>query len=251
LSGLLPDAVPPLRMALAAFANPDQSDGIVRVTVDVSGFVSDTQPSVPLDVVTTVVDQTGRPVASARQTSTIDGPRPAGILVEVPTHVVLTPGDYEVRVSVTNTATATTASVFSQVVVPDFARDALTMSDIAIEIGSNGPMTGTDSQPIAPTTRRTFRSTDAARATVLVYQGTAQTGPLQPVSVRTRIVDVRDRLLRDETSVLEPIHFSGRRTVASSMVLPLPDLSAGEYLLRFDVQMGDRSTSRAIRVTVE
>lgn len=254
LSGLLPDGVPPLRMVLAAFANPDEPNAIVRVGVDVSEFVSDAESSIPLDVAVTVVDQTGQPVASARQTSTISGPGSAlraGSLLDIPTHVALPPGDYEVRVSVTNTAAATAASVYSQVVVPDFARDVLTMSDVAIEIGSNEPMTGTDSQQIAPITRRTFRSTDAVRATFHVYQGTAQTGPLQPVSVRTRIVDVRDRLLRDETFVLEPLGFSDRRTAASGMVLPLPDLSAGEYLLRFDVQMGDRATGRTMRFTVE
>jgi hypothetical protein len=166
LTGLLPDPTPPLTMALAAFASPEGPSGIVSVTVDAGGFVYDTESSIPLDMSVTVVDQTGRPAASARQTSMIPGPRPIsspGSAVHVPTHLALPPGDYEVRVAVTDVARGTTASVFSQIVVPSFASERLSVSDIVIERG--GPSSASSASPAGGPSPRCRRRRCRARPT--------------------------------------------------------------------------------------
>lgn len=235
-------------MALAAFASPDGPNGAVSVSVDASGFVYDTESSIPLDVSVTVADQTGRPVASARQASTIPGPRPASSdrsPIQIPTHLALPPGDYEVRVAVTDTARGTTASVFSQVVVPAFASERLSLSDIAIERGNAA------SAPAAPTTERSFQRTDSVQAFLQIYQGTERTDAMQSVSMRVRIVDTRDVAVRDQSLVLEPAQFSTNRTATSRLTLPVQNLAPGNYLLRLDATMGDRAASRVARFTVE
>lgn len=254
VSGLLPDATPPLTMALAAFAGAEGPNAVVSVSVDASGFVYDTESSIPLDMSVRAVDQTGRPVASVRQTSTIPGPRPTpggGSAIHVPTHLALPPGDYEVRVAVTNTTRGTTASVFSQIIVPDFANERLALSDIVITPGGLPSTSGAQLTGSAPTTERSFQRTDSVQASLEVSQGTARTDILQPVSMRVRIINTRDVAVRDQSLVLEPGQFSLNRTATSRLTLPVQNLMPGEYLLRLDASMGGRTAGRALRFRVE
>lgn len=249
VSGLLPDATRPLTMAVAAFANPDGQNSLVSVSVDVTGFVHDTESSIPLDVSVTAVDQTGRPVASARQTSTIPGPRPpssAESAIHIPTHLTLPPGDYEVRIVVTDTESDTTASVFSQVVVPAVARERLSLSDIVIERVDEAAASAT----ATPTTARSFARADQVQAFLQIYQGTERTDALQPVSMRVRIIDTQDVAVRDQSLVLDLAQFAANRTATSSLTLPVQNLSSGEYLLRVEATMGERTAGRAVRFRV-
>jgi VWFA-related protein len=253
LTGLLPDPTPPLTMALAAFASPEGPSGIVNVTVDAGGFVYDTESSIALDMSVTVVDQTGRPVASARQTSMISGPRPAasdGSAIQVPTQLALPPGDYEVRVAVTDVAKGTTASVFSQIVVPAFTSERLSLSDIVIEPGGLPSVSTAPPRAAAPTTHRSFQRTDSVQAFLEVYQGTTRTDALQPVSMRVRIINTQDHAVRDQSLVLEPSDFSVNRTTASRLTLPVQNLPPGDYLLKLDATMGERTAGRAVRFQV-
>ncbi|ODS52642.1 MAG: hypothetical protein ABS36_16475 [Acidobacteria bacterium SCN 69-37] len=249
VNGLLPDATRPLTMAVAAFASPDGGDAIVSASVDVSGFVYDTASSIPLDVSVSAVDQAGRSVASARQTSTIPGPRPAsntGVPIHLPTHLVLPPGDYEVRVAVTDTTTDTMASVFSQIVVPAFASERLALSDIAIE----RPASAAASVPAAPTTERSFARTDQVQALLQISQGTERTDSLQPASLRVRIIDTHDVAERDQSIVLAPDQFGTNRTATSRLTLPVQNLAPGEYLLRVEAAIGERTAARLVRFAV-
>ena len=75
LSGLLPAAGRPLALAVAAFASPDSPNALVSVNVDASTFAGPVDTPVPLEIAVTAVDQIGRQVAFARQTSTITVPR--------------------------------------------------------------------------------------------------------------------------------------------------------------------------------
>ncbi len=92
----------------------------------------------PLDVNVIALDQAGQQVGSAKQTSTLAA-RSSGTAVtgpvDVQSHIDLDPGDYEVRVAVTDRKTGATGSVFSQIAIPDFSTDRLSVSDIAVELG--------------------------------------------------------------------------------------------------------------------
>ena len=78
LSRLLPGASLPLALAITAFASPDSTKAIVRVSVDAGAFAHADGSAAPLEVAVMAVDGTGKSLASARQTSTISGVRPAG-----------------------------------------------------------------------------------------------------------------------------------------------------------------------------
>lgn len=254
LSGLLPDGVPPLAMTVAAFASLAGPDGVVSVNVDARGFVPDAESSIPLQVSVLAVDQTGRPVASAQQTSTIAGPRlslAGSSAIDVGTLLTLPPGDYEVRVALTDAGRGSTASVFSQVVVPAFATERLSLSDIAIERVSAPRLSAMapDVSPV-PTTERLFGRGDQAQAFLQIYQGTERASPLAPISVETRVIDTHDRVVSQSTETLAANTFRNRRTNFRTPI-PTQQLAAGEYLLRVVATAGADTATRAIRFTVQ
>jgi VWFA-related protein len=254
VSGLLPDGVPRLTMALAAFASEDGSDGIVSVSVDAGGFVNDAVSSIPLEVLVTAVDQTGRAVASARQTSTIPGPRPTSTgvsTIHIPTHLALPPGDYEVRAAITDTDRGTTASVFSHIVVPAFASDRLSLSDIAVErvAAASGAAT-TPFPAVVPTTERSFTRSARVRARLQIYQGTERRNAVLPVSVETRVIDTQDRVVSETGMTLPRDAFRDRRADFIAMV-PLQPLPSGEYLLSVVATAGNETATRVVRFRVQ
>jgi len=253
LSGLLPDGVPPLTMTVAAFASLVGPDGVVSVNVDAREFVRDTESSIPLQVSVLAVDQTGRPVASAQQTSTVAGPRllPVGSAsIDVGTVLALPPGDYELRVALSDGSRGSTASVFSQVVVPAFATEQLSLSDIAIERGSAPPLSTTPPDVASvPTTERTFRQTDRAHAFLQIYQGTERASPLVPISVEARVIDTQDRVVSQSAETFAANTFRNRRANYRTLI-PTQQLAAGEYLLRVVATAGADTVTRAVRFTV-
>ncbi len=184
LGGLLPVAGTPLRLAVAAFAGSGGDRATVSVTIGAGALVGAEATAAALDVGVVAVDQTGREVGSARQMSTIDlpaRPSPQPDDVDVPMRVDLGPGDYEIRAGVEDQQTHTVASVFSQVTVPAFASAPLSLSDVVLEMGAaDNALAAGLPVAMAPTTRRAFTRTAAARAFVQVYEGTGRTDPLVP-----------------------------------------------------------------------
>ena len=81
-------------------------------------------PPVPLDVAILAVDSAGRQVASARQTSTVTARRPESgppFTLDVQSLLPLPPGEFGIRVAVSDPGAGRVGSVFSDVSVPDYA----------------------------------------------------------------------------------------------------------------------------------
>ena len=252
LGGLLPNAGTPLALSATAYAKPEGDGASVTINVDAGAFARETPT--PLDISVIVVDQTGRQIGSARQTSTL-GVRPPAAdragAVNVQTHIELDPGDYEVRVAVADQTTGAAGSVFSQIAIPKFATAPLSVSDIAIEVGPNRDSPAEVSTPVSirPTTRRVFDRGDQARAFLQIYQGTRRTEAIVPVSVRVRILDARGRATRDQSLVFSESDFRARRAHCR-INLPIDHLAAGEYLLEIAATLGDETAARKLRFTV-
>ena len=248
---LVPSAARPLTLGVTASASPASARGLVMVNVDARAFAKADGTAVPLEVSTVAVDRNGRPVASAKQMSTV-GITPAADVssalavpeVNVQSYLELDPGDYEIRVGVLDPATTTVASVFADVTVPKFQSTPLSLSDIAVEIASS------PSTPPAPTTRRSFRRGDHVRAVIQIYQGTQRTDPITPVSLRVQIVNAQGSAVRDQSLTFAEQAFTNRRADAV-MTLPVANLPAGEYLLKLNVSADDRTSARALRFAVE
>jgi VWFA-related protein len=247
LTGLLPNAGVPLSLAVMPFANPDGAKSVVRVNVDAGGFARTDGGSVPLDVKVLAVDRTGKPLASATQTSTITGVAPASGAppeIVVSSHLELPAGDYGIRVEMSEAASGKTASVFGEVIVPSFENTRLSLSGVNLESASSANATPTT------TTRRIFHRTDRVRAVFQIYQGTTRSEAIAPVTMRVQIVNAKGTVVRDQSLPFAEATFTNRRA-DGVITLPLSALPAGEYLLKLDAA-ADRATSgRSLRFGVE
>jgi len=259
LTRLLPSAARPLALATTVFAGPDTTKGVVRTNVDVGAFAREDETPVPLEIVTLAVDQTGRAIASAQQTSTVTVTGPSGRPertgqaheinvqsheIDVQSHLELAAGEYEIRVAVTDPATGKVASVFSEVTVPRFDRAQLSLSGVTVDMWS--PVAG---EPTA-TTRRTFHRTDRVRALVQIYQGTERTEPIAPVSMRVQILDSKGSAVRDQSLSFSEKMFANRRADCV-ITLPLTALPPGEYLLKLEASLSRETAGRTLRFAVQ
>ncbi len=247
LNRLLPGGSVPLTLAVTPFATAEGGKAMVRVNVDVRAFAHGDGSNAPLDVTILAVDQTGKPKASARQTSTItatsaSAARPEEISVQ--SHLELEPGDYGVRIAVSDQTRGALASVFSDVTVPEFDKEPLSLSGVAVDIAS-----AASAAPV-PTTRRTFRRTDRVRALVQIYQALARTQPIEPVSMRVQILDAKGNAVRDQSLPFAEQAFSNRRAECV-VTIPIANLPPGEYALKLEASMDRRTAGRALRFTVE
>ncbi len=247
LNRLLPNAGRPLALAVAAFASPDSARAIVRLDVDAGGFAREGATAAPLDLAIVAVDQTGRSVASARQTSTITAPRPASgraAEVNVQSRLELTAGNYQVRVAVSDPASGAVASVFSDLTVPEFDRAPLSVSGVTVDVASPP-----SASPV-PTTRRVFRRGEQVRAVMQIYQGTQRTEAIAPVSMRVQILDAKGGAVRDQSLPFTEKTFTNRRADCV-ITLPVANLPSGEYLLKLEASLDRRTAGRALRFAVE
>lgn len=247
LRGLLPEAGMPLAMAVTAFSRPDGGAAVVRVNVNVASFAPPDGAAAALDVVVMAVDRTGKPLGTARQTSTIaarpPGSRPPAE-VGAQSHLELPAGDYGLRVAVSDPASGTVASVFADITVPAFHDAALTLSGMSVEIVDRARNVA------SPTTRRRFTRNDAVRAVLQIYQGTRRSEALAAVAVRVRILDAAGTVVRDQSLPFAPSSFVDRRTDCV-VTLPLSALAPGDYLLQLEAAADRHTSGSTLRFTVE
>jgi len=247
LAGLLPDARVPLDMAAAAFAAATGTKAYVTVTLDAAAIgARDGQGGV--DVALSVSDQRGRRVASVRE-----GGLALRTGANVQTHVIVPPGDYELRAAIQARDTGVAASVFSQLAVASFADAPLSMSNLVMGTRENpDPPPDADAPDISviASTQRTFPRSGIAWAFAQIYQGTQRTDAIQPVAIRTTVIGASRRTVREESASLGADSFTKRRA-AVRIRLPLSVLSPGAYVLRVTVTQGPRTASRAAAFTVE
>ena len=247
LTGLLPRDEVPLALAVTPFVNPESGTPIIRVNVDVAAFVRSDGAPVPLDIAILAVDSAGKQVASARQTSTVTARRPASgapFTLDVQSHLPLPPGDYGVRIAVSDPGAGKVGSVFADIRVPNYADAPLSLSGVSVE-DAGGTSGGSPA-----TTRRRFRRTEQVRAVLQMYQGTAQTKPLAAVSMRVRILDARGVAVQDRSLTYPAAAFTMRRA-GCVIELPLEKLTAGEYLVKFDASADGPASGRTLRFSVE
>lgn len=259
LHGLLPDGGVPLDVQLSAFARAGAPRPTVAAVVGIDAFAPAALPADGvLEVDVGAFDAAGRPRASARQTLQLSWPSASGggpRRVEALTHLDLDPGDYEIRVVVTDAQSSRVASVFSYLTVPAFANVPFSLSSIVIEAGRGTSSVPRDALqdllPVVPTTKRTFSRAESATAFVRLYQGTGRDSALEPAAVRVQIVDAANTPVRDEVLSLAPSAFDDDRAADCRIALPLRSLVPGEYLLRLEAAVGDRVAGRAVRFRVE
>jgi VWFA-related protein len=243
LNRLLPSGRKALSISVTPFAGADAAKAVARINVDARAFAPEGS-AVPLQISVIAVDPTGKIVASAGQTSTVSQGKPAAADVNIQSHLELAPGEYEIRAAVSDPAAKTIASVFSDVSIPKFASEPLSLSGVVVD--ARAPASAT---PMA-TTRRAFKRGERVRALLQIYQGVDRIDPIVPVSMRVQILDAKGSAVRDQSLPFTEAAFSNRRADCV-ITLPLSSLPAGDYLLKLDASTERRTAGRAIRFAVE
>jgi hypothetical protein len=209
-----------------------------------------------LEVVTAAFDHAGQLKGAARQRLDLSWPAPAASLgrIDVLCRLALPPGDYEIRVGVSDDQSIRTASVFTYVTMPAFDATPLSLSSLVVG-ASSGTFTAPKDflaalLPVVPTGRRDFAKSDRLLAFLRIYQGTIRNDPLLPVDVKSSVIDQQGRVVASESARLNARQFAKGRAADHYVSLPLAGVSPGEYLLRVETQMGARMAGRALRFTV-
>jgi len=200
-----------------------------------------------------VFDGEGRREVLTQQLTMATTPRRTedDALSEVAIPLVLRPGRYAVRVAAQPVGTESSGSVYTTVVVPDFAREPLSLSGLAVGRAEGRPVGGREALsavlPFAPTTVRTFATTDRVGALLRVHQGGRT--PVD-ATVTTEILNIADEVVASNTRIIPAAQFQPGVGVDHPYELPLRQLVAGEYLLRVATTAGKHTTHRDARFTV-
>jgi hypothetical protein len=248
LTGLMPRDEVPLSLTVTPFVNPESGTPVVRVSVDVGAFLHSNGAPVPLQIAILAVNSAGKQVASARQTSTVTAGRPAAdspFTLDVQSHLPLPPGDFGIRVAVSEPGAGKVGSVFSDVTVPNYADVPLALSGISVEPAGAG-----SGSPLPSTTRRHFRRTEQVRTVLQIYQGTQRTDSLAPVAMRVQVLDAKGTTVHEQSITYPDSSFTNRRAGAA-LDLPLSQLKPGDHLLRLTASAKGQTASRTMRFTVE
>ncbi len=261
LDGLLPSTGEPLDLAVAAFAGPQRGRAIVALATDVKAFApqaeddegNDAPAGGPVEVIAGAFDGGGRVRGSSRQSADLSAARGGpGRPVEVLSRLDLAPGDYELRVGASGGGR--NASVFTYVSVPPFDAAPLSLSTLILGTAAGtvaGPRQLLDQLiPIVPTTQREFSTSDNLIGFLRVYQGTARRDPLQPVELRSTVIDAQGKAVAGQSVALTGEQFAKDRSADQFFSLPLAGLAPGPYLLTVEARMGERQAGRAVRFTV-
>ncbi len=260
LDGLLPSTGEPLDLAVAAFAGPQRGRAIVALATDVKAFApadadngEGTAAGGPVQVIAGAFDAGGRVRGGSQQSADLSAARGAsGRPVEVLSRLELAPGDYELRVGAS--AGGRKASVFTYVSIPPFDAAPLSLSTLILGAGAGtvaGPRQLLDQLiPIVPTTQREFSPSDDLIGFLRVYQGTARRDPLQPVELRSTVLDAQGKAVAGQSVALTGEQFAKDRSADQFFSLPPAGFAPGQYLLTVEVRMGERQAGRAVRFSV-
>jgi hypothetical protein len=140
------------------------------------------------------------------------------------------------------------------VIVPDFAKDAVSMSGVALGLAPERPVSGGDALkgllPMLPTAQREFRQYDAVTAVFYAYQ---RTSPFQPAQLTMRITDIKNEVVVTEKQTIAADRFSVKESPGAAEVrylVPLERLAAGPYLLTIETTTTESTFRRDVQFTV-
>ena len=256
VSDLLPKSDVSLRIAAAPFALAGGKTSAVAITLGVQrpGGRGAARAD-DVDVNVGAYTPEGKLIASAKQTVHVTTPPGLDDIVryDVLSRIDLPPGRYELRLGATSVAVGKTGSVYTEVVVPDLAKDPLALSGVVLSATPGVAAAPKDAfealLPIIPTSQREFYRSDRVTAFLRVYQGGKAT--LAPVALKLSILDEQNATVFDAPQALTADQFKTDRASDARVDLPLTKLARGEYLLMIEATIGKATTQRSIRFSIK
>jgi hypothetical protein len=258
IAGPLPLGALSLQLTVVPFADAGEARATAVLTLGIlvppglAGGLPGGQDQAPVDV--RIFDGEGRKAIAERQLTVHVTPNPEqASLSEVALRFDLKPGRYNVRVGAGIASTAVSGSVFTTFTVPDFEKESLSLSGVAIGrisakgIGGREALAGL--LPFAPTVERDFARTDIVGALVRVHQA-AKRAPSAVVLQGT--ISSESGEVSRSTHQFEAATFEASRSVEHRAELALSALHPGNYLLTFTATTASgASTSRQVRFSVK
>ena len=249
LSGGLPTGDLPVSLMLFPFATTDKAGTALAVVARLDRDAG-IAPGTIVDLTALAFNDKWKEVASVTQRFMLPPADDRTPYSEAATRLNLPPGRYEIRAAIRSTADDRTGSVYGSITVPDFARDPLSLSGLAIERQSGGAGMNDDLAAVVPvrlTTIRVFAKSERAAVVARVYQRRGK--PPALVRVVARIVDAENRAAYTSETTLDPSAFNAQQATYR-LDLPLDRLAAGEYLLTLDASTTAASARRDLRFSV-
>jgi hypothetical protein len=255
IEDIVPKADVPLKATAAAFADTTGKGAMAAIVLNVGAPAKVTAATDTIDVVVRAFTPDGRPQGDAHQVTSVnltsaDGKSPAR--AEVFSRLALKPGRFSLRIAAHSRAAATEGSVYTDVVVPDFAKEPVSLSGLVLS-ATPGLRAApreilTAFLPILPTAERTFDRTQQVTAFIRVYQGGEI--PPQAALIGLRVVDDHDLVVLDLTSTAPTAAFAMSRSADYRYTLPLRDWHPGAYLLTVSATVGSHVATREVRIDI-
>jgi len=158
----------------------------------------------------------------------------------------LPPGRYAIRLVAQNPASEKLGSTEFDIVVPDFAREVVSLSGVALFAASVAPPVSFGTLDpflsLPATAVRLFTTSDKVSAFVRVYQGGSEAAGA--VTLTARVVDAAGKVVSETIEAMAPARFGASRSADYTLSLPLHQLRAGPYLLTIEAALGARRTPR-------
>ena len=242
----------PLRLSNVAVAVPGQREQAVALTLGL--------PAVALGAVEAfrvrlmLFDSEGRRELLT-QTHDVRVPgremRP-GELNEMALRLDLRSGRYHLRIAAEQPSIGKAGSVHATLIVPDFEREPLSLSGVALLRPAGAPIGGREVLatlfPVAPTAVRRLQRIDRVTAVFRVHQPTRSSA--QAVVLDTAILDTAGGEVHAATREIRADAFADGAGVEHRFDLPLATLEPGDYLLRFIASSGKNHVQRDVRFSV-
>jgi hypothetical protein len=236
MSGILPMAGMPLRVAAAPFAVPGQRLSAVTIVLGVTqpipaaaanGRITETT-----ELLTSAFTPEGDPRGAQRHTAKVMLRAGANgdAAYELLARIDLPAGRYRLRLAATNSTSGRTGSVFADVTVPDYSNIPFSASPLVLS-ATPGRVSApkdllTPLLPFVPTAEREFTKTDRVTALLRLYQSGQK--PIDRAQVAISVRDSQDQVKASETQVIGVDRFTAaaQQVEAPSSAPPLPTVAA-------------------------
>lgn len=278
VAGILPKADLPLQLTAVPIPVAGRRDAAVAVVLGISAYAPDraTRAVLQVDMAVSAYSLDGKRRAFKHQKVPVNLKFPGfGKIVgfELLAGIELPPGRYEVRAAAETTVEGArvsdrspavalfgvgenldsrSGSVYCDLDVPDFQKERLALSGIALRASpptpSGPPGALTKILPVVPTTLREFIRTDSISGYVRISQG--GTEPLEPVTVSLRLLDSQGATVAQQSEVLDTARFAQARMSDYEFAVPLANLTPGQYLLVVSADAATRKSAREVRFRV-
>lgn len=250
LAGGLPDGDLPLGLTAVSFTATGQRTGRASLVTTVALLPGALKAEVEntVEVALQLFDAEGRVLLASTERALKITPRADVDVYEISMLVDVPRGRHNVRVAAKRAADGVAGSVYATVDVPDFSRDGLSLSGVAIGRAEGAAPAGREALtgllPFAPTALRAFATTDHVGALLRIYRAPGRTKG--PAVLTTEIIRDSGQVVHSATRTLAP----DTTDVEHRVELPLSSLAQGHYLLRFVATADKTRVQRDVRFSV-